>query len=156
MNRALVSIFIVALLLSFAAGRYTAKTETVKTEEIKDVTSHVEEQKDTHTETKTVTIKQTDGTVTTTVIADTTVSDRKNRDTNIKDTVETSHNTYVTSAKKVTVSLLVSGRLHRSEPYVTDIPSCGISIQKQVLGAISIGVFGLTTGTFGASIGYSF
>lgn len=150
---------IVCLTVSFAFGRYSAPT-TVKTE---TKVVEVDKKKDTktsetdinkHKETVVKEVTHPDGTkeVITTVTEDTVAS----RDTKEKSKETKSKDTDIT--KEVTRS---SGRLNISVLAAIDTtqlstPVYGLSVTRDVIGPISIGLFGFTNKTIGASLGLSF
>lgn len=134
---------VLGLLIAFVIGRNSVNTD--KTTETKTNTQDKTDTS-THTVTKTVITKVPDGTTTTTTTTDTT-QDIKQTDKIIAD------NTTQTSEKpQITVSLLAATNI--VHPITTPI-SYGLSLQKQFLG-LSVGVWGLTTGTAGISLGLSF
>lgn len=115
---------------AFYLGRYSApKTTTDKS---------VEETKNTHTET--TTIKQPDGTVKTVTVTDTSKQVSKDTKTSVAPNVS-----------KVNVSLL-SGYDYA----YTSRPVYGVSISKEVIGPVTAGVFGLSNGIVGVSVGVNF
>ncbi len=63
-----------------------------------------------------------------------------------------SKTTVVLSKPKINLSVLVANDFSRG----VLIPTYGISVSKEFIGPITLGVFGLTSGTLGASIGYNF
>lgn len=136
---------LIILILAFLAGRYSqidTKTET-KTEstDIKQI------DKDSHTKTTIVSVKNPSGEeVTTTIIT-------KDTDTEIKDNkqVDSLTLTQTTSKKMDTnISFLVGLKPTTFQPVY------GISAGKPILGPITVGVWGLTDTTFGVSLGVQF
>lgn len=143
-----VLIISVALLTSFALGRYTVPTKTTETKD----TSTTEDKTTDKTKHKKVTIVETtkpDGTKTKTTVITEDTDTHKTDDsaTHEIDTKET-----VRGDSKVTISLL--GAIQVND--LTQGIVYGLSATKPVLGPITIGVFGLTNKTVGASIGLSF
>lgn len=134
---------IIALVSAFAAGRYTAtvgtsvQTKTVA-QETKDTTKSVD------VKTVTVTTQKPDGEVTwvTTKVKDV--------DQTTKDTIKTET---VTAVKKETLNVSV---LAAVQPNHNLSPIYGLSVSKELLGPVTLGIFGLTTGVVGASIGLNF
>lgn len=140
---------ILALLVAFASGRYSvnqiASSTTLKTAE-SDTKS--QKDKDVHTITTTTTTKDPSGKQVTTTTTDTTAETRSTKDQVTKSVDQTS----VVMQKQSKLNLSVLGGIDiRSRT-----PVYGASITKQFLGPITLGVFGLTNGTVGASIGIDF
>lgn len=137
-----------ALAIAFAGGRYSVSGTDVKTTEhtTTDTTKQVD--RDTHTDTTTVV--EEDGTgkkkTTTTVVQDTTTKSKT--DEVIKD----DKTSVATPAKRNTlnVSTLASVGLNNF------VPVYGLSVTKEVLGPITVGAFGLTSGVVGISLGLNF
>lgn len=138
---------IVAILLiatAFASGRYSVTQSHTKSIEIN---SEVNRDKNIHTQTTTVTTKSPDGAVKTVTSTDTTstISTVKK---------EISKEVDQTAGKRsmLNVSLLAAYNFQSpSEKLVY-----GLSVSKEVLGPITAGVFGLSNGTIGLSIGLNF
>jgi hypothetical protein len=125
----------VLIIIAFAAGRKSIKPE------IKTVTvTQTIVQK--HKNIETVTTKQPDGTVKIIKreVIDSTNSILKSQETVVKN-----------ANKTFNISALVSNNIH--EPLK---PIYGISINKETLGPVTIGAFGLTNGTVGLSLGINF
>lgn len=151
-TKAIVVVGVVAT--SFAVGRWsvpavkTVETQVIKNDKTKqDTEIDVNKHKDT-TVTETV---RPDGTKQ--VVTHTT--EDTNKQTNTEKTDETntqtdSKTTEVSSTSKVTVSVLTATS--------TDLHGIvyGGSVTKPVLGPITLGVFGFTSGVFGASVGLTF
>ncbi len=115
------------LLVTFALGRYSVNVVT-KTHEVET--------------------KKPDGTVQTTI--DTTIQAvTKNDD---KETQTDKVDQTVTAAKTSTVNISLLAGYH----YGDTSPLYGASVSKELLGPITIGLFGLTNGTVGASVGVNF
>jgi hypothetical protein len=139
----LVVILMVGLaIFSFSAGRWLAP-EKVRTE-IKVVEVIKQDQKE-HTKTIIHEVDRPDGTkeITTEIVVDT----HTTTDTTVHSdqTTETTRGT-----SKVTVAAL--GGIRLSDP----TPLYGVSVSKPILGPITIGVWGLSNGTLGASVGLTF
>lgn len=145
--KAKIVITLAVLLAAFAAGRYSVQTpKTVATEDIKK-----EDQTDKNTHTVTTTTKKVhkDGEEETviTVVKDTNLS--------TKNTVTDDKRVEVTPAKKntINVSALIGIDIGTiSKP----VPIYGVSVNKELLGPVTGGLFGLTNGTLGVSIGLNF
>lgn len=133
---------LVLLLAAFAFGRYTtpAKVET------KTVTIEIEKVKqDTHTDTKIVEVKKPDGTITKTTETKTDIVRTESKNEKTENTNQTIYN-----KQSVTVSVLAGYNYSGNELVY------GASVSKPIIGPITIGLWGLTNRTFGASIGLQF
>jgi hypothetical protein len=145
-------ITIVALLTSFAIGRWAAP-EKVKIE--KQVVTREKQvytkDKDDHKKTTTTEVDKPDGTKTiTTVITDD--NSTKSTDTTDTATKETDTKEVTRGTSKVTLSALGGAHLGLgSQPTVY-----GGMISKPVLGPITISAWGLSNATIGMGIGLSF
>jgi hypothetical protein len=139
-----------ALVLAFVIGRYSVSQKPdTKTTEIKQTQTQTQEQKDIHIVTKTVTRKDPTGAVTTTTVttADTVVD--KTRDSVVED--KKVDETHSQARSKINISALVAEDLHNP-----GLPAYGVSFQKEFIGPVTIGAFGLTSGVVGVSIGLNF
>jgi len=163
-----VIIAVSAMAVSFASGRYLTpvkvKTETkVVTVEkvVADTTKH--DTTKTHKTTTTVEKDQPNGEkdTTTTVVEDTGVNDIDSTKTT------TTYNTSSDTLKQVTkdsgktsVALLVGAQVNPnmlSTPSLTTSPFVfGAHVQRSIIGPVTIGVWGLSNLTFGASVGILF
>lgn len=132
---------VVLAAVSFAVGRYTAGGPEVKT----TVKTAKEVEKDKNVKKTVTTVKLPDGTVKIVEVTDTNVSTKTKESSSSK--VE------VKKASKLNISALIA--LDTSKRLVLQ-PIYGISVSKEVLGPITAGVFGLTNGTVGLSIGINF
>jgi hypothetical protein len=140
----------VALASSFALGRYTVPEK--KTEEKKSVVSK-QKRKRRNTDKKVQIIKKEtikpDGTKTTETVINkdsktSTVTDEKGKKE------DTSKVAIIRGDSKVTISML-NGLDINSWKYVY-----GASLIKPILGPLTLGIFGLSNGTFGGSLGLTF
>jgi hypothetical protein len=136
--------------LGFAFGRYSAPVKVVEKEKIKIVEvekKKVNEKKDVTT----VVVTKPDGTTTTTT-RDTSVTD-SSTDTS---TVATSEKSKTTTYKKP--NWVVAGLIGAdvSNFSLKSKPIYGGSVSRKVLGPISVGGWGMSNGTFGASISLEF
>lgn len=127
----------ILLLASFAIGRFTANsgvnTDT-KDSKVIDTDSHVT--------TTIVETKKPDGeTQKTTVI-------KRDTDTIITDKKETQTET----TKKPLMNVSVLAGLD----YKTRLPAYGATVSKEFIGPITLGVFGLTNGVVGITVGLDF
>lgn len=121
---------------AFAAGRYFAPTKTITVE--KDVVREVikvEHQ-------TTIITKTPDGKTVTTIVKDTNTQTDEKSKTNSKEEIG--------KKDSVHISLLVGTAV--SFPLAVS-PIYGISISKNFIGPLSLGVFGMTNKTVGISIG---
>ncbi len=135
---------IAALTLSFAAGNYTARQTQSSTNSKTQSTVQQDVKQDTHE--VITTIKAPNGTVQTVETVDTTAL------TNTDSTTNTQSQLVVVPNPKNNVSALAGFDLSKSGL----IPTYGISVNRQFLGPVTIGAFGLTSGTVGVSIGINF
>jgi hypothetical protein len=141
---------VIALAVSFSAGRYSVGQPTVSTVVDTKTKVDVAKDSDTNTKTKIVEVKTKDGTVTKT----TTIEQIKDEDTKIVQDIQTHAQQTITPPKRnsVNISALMGTRL-------TDnfgVPIYGAMVSKEVLGMVTVGAFGLTNGTVGVSIGFTF
>lgn len=142
----------VALLVAFASGRWLAPTKVVT--EIKTVEVERKETDEEKKKHQTIIITETknpDGTVTKiTKIVNNTKETKHETDDSRKETDDTK--TVERSQSRLHLSALSGVQLNSGVPTVV----YGGHVSKEILGPISIGVFGFTNSTFGASIGLSF
>lgn len=134
---------VVGLLLligAYAVGRWASPEKVIT----KTVTVEVEKKQE---KTNTVIVKVTkpDGTVTET----TTTNTETNTETKTKDKSET-----IVQNKKQSLHISALAGLDVTNPAGGFV--FGAHVSKQILGPVSIGLFGLTNKTVGASIGLSF
>lgn len=145
------------VIVAFAFGYWLApekvKIETKVVTVEKKVIEYVKD-KTSHKKTVIVVTKKPDGTSTTT----TTITD--DTETKSGSTVTDNTNTSSDTTKEVTKSssrLTISALAGAPVSYTGPItPAYGIHVTKEVLGPISVGVFGFNTGLVGASVGVSF
>lgn len=139
-----------ALLVSFAAGRYTVATVTKTETAAKDVNHSVSDaDKDVHKVTTVTEQVKPDGTkqITTKTVEDSHAT-KQIDDSDVK-TSDTK--TEVTrGASKINLSALAG------IDFNTKSAVYGASVTKDLLGPINTGAWGLTNGTVGVSIGLSF
>ena len=153
-NKYKVAICAVALLVSFAAGRYSnvggeifkklSQTKTVAKEDNK-------QDKTIHYITITTTSKNPDGTVSsitkTDLVSETKIDDKKSEKVDTKEVTKD----VKSSEAKVSVSLLTSYNLKSPT-----VPAVGLSISKEILGPVIAGIWGFNNGTIGLSLGLEF
>lgn len=131
-------IAIALLVVAFVGGRYSVpkSVTTTKTEE---------DNLHKHTKTTIVDVTNPDGSKTHTITKDTDLnSDKKTMDS--KETVS--------AGKKTNISVLASSKT----PFIHPIQEIdyGVMVTRNVLGPISVGVFGFKTGALGVAAGISF
>lgn len=131
---------ILLVVAAFATGRYTVKPVEVVKHETEETTK--KEETDTHTEI--VETKQPDGST-----KKVTTIDRSSR-TDYATKKETETKT-TNKVQKTNISALVSVNIRERNALIY-----GISVTREILGPVTVGVFGLTNGTVGASIGINF
>lgn len=140
----------VAILAAFAGGRYSVRQPEVKTTEQLQINTLEDKAKDTHIITTVVTVKEPDGSEKTTKNTETTIT--------AKGTVNSS----TTAQIQQTVTPAKTGTLNVSALVGNDFgvgvlkPVYGVSVSKEILGPITVGAFGLTSGMVGLSIGLNF
>lgn len=136
---------LVLLSLSFAFGRYSV--QGVKTTETVQVVDKKKIERDKHKKTTTVVVELPDGTKRTeTVVTDD--STTKIDESTVSKDVKTS-----TPVKRNTLSVSALAGVD-----VTSLKSItyGVAVNKEVLGPITVGAWGLTSGTVGVSLGVNF
>lgn len=141
-------LYAICVLAAFAAGRYSVQAPEVHTlaainEEIKQ-----DANKDTQTHQTIVSVKTPDGTTKTTTTIDTTTKDKV--DTAIATTTKVDHTVTPPKIETLNVSFMAGVDFSRQATVY------GASVNKQLLGPITIGLFGLTNGTVGGSVGFQF
>ena len=141
-----ISIGLAALIAAFAFGRYTAPKVPAISQKVDDQKQEqVNTDKDVHKQT-TIT-KKPDGTQTTVIVEDSTVkTEDKKQDTKKVDTT-------ITPPKINTINL---NALAGVDAFHSFKPVYGAQVSKQFIGPVSIGLFGLSNGTIGVSLGVSF
>lgn len=133
-----------ALLLAFAAGRFLTPVK-IETKTVEVEKKQTETDRDKHKDTTTVVTEKPDGTkVTETRTAEDTKTHRDSR----TDATTTSDTTKIYGASRLSVAAL--GCISSEKL------SYGLSLSKNILGPITAGVWGLTSGTFGVSLGVEF
>ena len=140
----------ILIVTAFAFGRYSNTTKpSTSVTQTNNLTDNKDENKQTHTVTTTVTEKEPTGATKITETQDTIVSDEIQDEKHDQETDKT----VITQpqAKKLNISALVSPGFESGIRM-----AYGASINKEVLGPITIGAFGLTNGVVGLSIGLDF
>lgn len=145
-----------ALLTSFALGRFstpeTVKVET-KTVQVDSKVDNTSTNQDKHQDTTTTTTKAPDGTVVTKTetVVDTNTH-RQTRDTDTTDTSTDTSKEVTRSSSKLSISVLAG--VNVTSPGAT--PVYGGSITRGLIGPLTVGLFGLSNGVVGASVGLTF
>lgn len=149
-NKTIAIVSIVAIIVTFALGRYSATSSTTTLDETSKTDTQINADVNTHTSTHSVTEQHPDGTTTITTDTDTTKEATKST---TKDNTTAIDQTVVQNKRSaINVSLLAAYDGHNpGTPIVY-----GASVSKEVLGPITIGLFGLTSGTVGMSVGVNF
>lgn len=139
-------IVIIALVIAFVSGRYSVSQTTTTTKE----TVKQDDKINTNQDTKTITTTEKDpnGVEKTTTVTETVVHETQDDTTN----TSLQQTTTVATHRKVNVSILAaSNTANLLQPL-----SYGASITAEVLGPITVSVFGLSNGTVGAGLGLDF
>jgi len=129
-------LYLIVTMGAFAFGRYSATmSPQTKKEDIKQNTNIV-------THSTIVTTKQNDGT---TKIVETI-------DASTKVEIQEKDSLVIKASPKINVSALVAGDITKDSLK----PIYGVSINKEFLGPVTLGMFGLTNGIIGLSVGLNF
>lgn len=148
-NKTKIIISIAALVLAYTSGRYMAPTKViteVKTVEVEKKQSKTDAEREKHK--KTVIIERPDGSKETTITENTDTS--KKTDSSSDSRTDSSSRKVVERGIGANISALGGIRLDGYTPVF------GASISKPVLGPITIGIWGLSDKTLGASVGLQF
>lgn len=145
MNYRKLGLCILALAIAFASGRYSVSQPEVRTSNQDTKKETINENKE--TKKKTVIVKNKDGSETTTITEDT---KDKRRDSTI-DKSKSSSEVIPQKVGTLSVAALlgVDSQSEWKRVY-------GASVSKQFIGPISVGLFGLTNGTVGCTVGLNF
>lgn len=141
-------ISVCTLLLVFALGRYSVSQPHITTSNQKSNETQIIDNKDTHTQTKITETRSPDGTSTKTTVIDTQVTDKKD----LNKQVNSSSQTESTPQKTNTLNLSVMAGYDAQRSQIV----YGGSVTKELVGPITMGLFGLTNGVVGATIGLNF
>lgn len=165
---------LVALVVAFGAGRFAAPTKTITKTEVQTKvvtqvqTVEVEKRVEVAAKAQIVYVDRVitkEGTITEHIVTKTVETDKKSdvkaETEQAKTAVTTDTKTEkvtITDAPRFTVSVLAGAQL---KPSINLIPnagsfSVGLAFQYRIAGPLQVGVFGLTTGAFGASVGVTF
>jgi hypothetical protein len=150
-NKREVIFVVIGLVTAFAFGYYFGDAPVQRSTETKTKReTQVEEKKNVQTHTTTTTTKSPTGAVTTTTVTDTSVVAIKDTDTRVENSTTSTENSQKRS--KVSVQALLALDLQKG----IQQPIYGIAAQKEFIGPITLGAFGLTNGVIGVSIGLNF
>lgn len=145
-----VIILSITAVVCIAVGRYTVSSPEVIT--TKDITQDKskQEDKDIHTHEVVTSTKKVDGTTTTTKVIDTdTISSKA---TQSETTAKIMQDIIPPKTGTTNVSALLSNNFSNG----LWSPAYGVSVTHEVLGPLSVGAFGLTSGIVGVSVGITF
>lgn len=140
----------VLIITAFAFGRFSVQKPTVKTQMTQQTNQKKDQKSDTHKQIVIVDQKQSNGAETKT----TTINEVKDSDTTTNTQSQTQIKQTVTPPKTQTLNISVLGTEDFSKGL--NAPTYGISVNKEVLGPVTVGAFGLMSGVVGVSIGLDF
>lgn len=154
-------ICLVALVVAFAFGRYSAPTSLIVENDKSKTQENSEVQNDKEKRTKkqkTITkeITRPDGTrEKTTIISDNDTTEKDNSTIKDEKSQETEHfkREETRSTKRLTLSAMAGTKVSISEPMT---PIYGGMVSHDIIGPIGIGLFGFSNGMAGAAINVSF
>lgn len=138
--------------LGYAAGRYTTPIKVVeKTVVVEKIVKVKDEEKDQHKEVTKTTVTKPDGSTQTT---ETTVTDtkKKTQTDTVADKDVSTEKSVTFEQSRITISAMFGSNL--SGLFVP--PVYGLSATKPILGPVTLGGWGLSTGVFGVSLGVTF
>lgn len=155
---------IATLTTTFALGRYTVPTKTKIEKETSETSKNVENKqtetdRDKHKQTVVIERVLPDGSrIIETHTTEDTSTNRKTDSSSSTETAKTSKESkeVTREGSKVNISILAGTDLKFAFPPTTSTVIYGGHISKDFLGPISIGVWGLSNGTGGFSLGLSF
>lgn len=170
-NKYVIAGVVLAIITAFAVGRWTAPSKTTSLTQTNtqtdsksktDKDSKTDTNRDKHIETTTTEVTHPDGTkeTTTKTVQDTGTEKKTEVVTHNDQDNSTSKSTLIeksvdgTQKGKLHVSLL--GAMNIAHGLNLDSPDYGAAVSKDVLGPVSVGLFGLKSGILGASVGLSF
>ena len=137
---------IVALIIGFVAGKLTEQHETKSVSQI-DTKVETDKQKDTKIVETKVETKSPDGETKVVTTTETVISERKET---VKDRTETKTETSSPTGNRVTLTGMAGYDFDKK------LTVYGGGVSKEILGPVSIGVWGLSNGTAGVSLGLRF
>lgn len=138
-----VIIYVVALALTFGIGRYTAPGSETKSQTI----TQEKEKEKTHTQATTTTIKTPDGTEKTVTVTDVVATS-----TTVKSENNTTQTVLRAEHKTLNVSLMAGYDIRD----VGAAPRYGLTVTKEILDPLTIGIWGISNSTVGLSVGINF
>lgn len=146
-NKTIEIIFVVSIASAFAIGRYSVQSPAVKKTTETSTDKSKDQERDTHKQTTTIvedgpSCKKT----TTTVTEDTSTKKHVDDRSDVKTDVT------ITPSKRDTLNVSALVGLDIRQKSAT----YGVSVNKEIIGPITMGAFGLTNGTIGVSIGLNF
>jgi len=153
-NRQKLSLLGAALMTAFAAGRFSTpvkiKTE-IKTVEVEKKSDEDKKNLDTHKETVVTETSKPDGTK---QVVTQTTEDVKERtdDTTKADTQTATDSTKLQERSSQPVTLSALGGISLG----TGVPTFGGSVTKPILGPVTMGLWALSNGNAGVSVGLTF
>jgi hypothetical protein len=147
-NKIIIGSFL--LLVSFAFGRYSASYMTSKSSSTTTSDTQIEDQSLTKIHTVIVTLEKPNGDKQTTEIIDdnTIKNDKKDEESTNKTQTE---KTQGEGNTKYNLSVFAVTSVKKLEE-----PNYGLEVSKEILGPITMGVFGINNGQIGVSIGINF
>lgn len=156
-NKVKYGILFPVLIVSFGIGRYSAP-EKVRTEtkivEVEKKSTKKEVDTDKHKETKVVEVINPDGTkTTTTIIVEDTDQKKKETDKSSRKSNYDTVSEVSRSGSRISLSALAGSDLRNLHALV---PVYGVAANKELLGPITVGVFGMSNGLAGVSLGLNF
>ena len=133
--------------MTFAAGRYSVPTKP-DIHTVTNTTTIEDKQTDKNThKVTTITEDCKTGKKVTVITEDTTSQTKKDQD------IVTKVDQSTTQPKRSSINISALASLDTGRGFM---PVYGVSVNKEVLGPITAGIFGLTNGTVGISIGVNF
>jgi len=145
-------VVIVYTLVIFAVGRYTVPTKVIEKthndqETTKNKNTNVKEKKD--RKKTTVITKKPNGEVVTIITDETTQDKDSSTKTNSDTKKESDTFKEIVKASPLNISALMGANLSSKEFQQI----YGLSVNKQLIGPITVGIFGFNNGTLGVSVG---
>lgn len=148
-----VILVILALISTFSVGRLSAPTKVVtetKIVEVEKKTSESESERNKHKTTTTTTTKHPDGSeTTTTTTSEDSTTDKKTATTDDLNKTSDTVKTVESDVGRVTISALAGLKI--TDP----TPTYGVHVTSRIIGPINAGIWGLSSGILGISVGLS-
>lgn len=147
-NKIVVLIVLILILVSFMVGRYSVNPPAVKDTQIvtQDTQTQIKEEK--HVIVHTITVKEPSGVERTETTTESDTHIDKDKNTESQTVVE--HESTLQKRSEVNISGLIASDLNDIKPVY------GLSVSKEIIGPITVGLFGFTNGTLGVSVGINF